>query len=517
MIVAVLLFCCGQVAAAENMLYAPVLPADMLAGETYDAQIFEGTTLKGNATGRFKRNADDSISIDAAEGDNGGTLYFMLPTPLSVGRFAIDYNIQHTAAQTTARNIMLLRAENGSPLIYTVVLSKEGHLTRCPQTVNGTWVDYETQNEWYELRAVLERATTTMDWTLELFDKNKSLTTPIFKQTIAAATMPQLSEICFENWKLETTDNESLLTVGNFSISSLPTANAVAGFYNAEGEPISDLSESAQPVGVAKLTSLSSGEQAITLRLALYEKDAVIALAQKNISLAAGAEQQETIALPTETVYLPGQTLKLFIWSNALTPQAKAGTLLYSGSLKTAGTGDSLWLEFEAPSWLSAVGLTPQSFEITTPQGLLKEAQSVLYDPVGQTLRLKLSESDGFGTYTVQSSGLSHADGTTAALSAQTEPRWEYDVPIYSPSIQSIALYHDGHGVDSITTAGDYEAEVRVVGFQPGQTGAIDLYRRRGTQTERLTTLNITGSSDVVEVGMSFSAAAGDMISAAIR
>lgn len=517
LIVAMLLLCCGRAAAAENVLYAPALPAEMEVGRAYGSDVFENTGIKGNASGRFIRNEDDSISIDAAEGKNGGTIYYVLPEPLVCGRYAVDYTIRHTTAQTTARNVMLLRANASSSLIYTTVLSKEGHLTRCQQTVGGTWFDYENDAEVYELRAVLERPSAVSDWKLLLYEKNNTTQEPIFKQTISAETMPQLTEICFENWKLETTDTESLLTVSGFSVSSLPTTEVTAEFLDEAGHVITDLSQSAQPVAAVNMTSQSDFEQKITLRLALQEKQSLLQIAQKTVTLAAGGTCSETISLPDDTVYLPGQNLKLFVWSEELTPQNKAKTLLYSGSLKAAGSGDSLWLELAVPTWLSGVNVTQEAFSVTTPMGAQAAVRQAIYDPIGQKLRLQIDEGEGFGVYTVQSSGLSSAGGAAAEVNGSVKPIWHYHVPLYSPSIQSIELFKDGSLTEGIAADGTYEVSVTVVGLKEGETTAVRLFRQNGTKTIKLGEPNVTGSIESAVAKLSFKGKAGDVIYAVLK
>lgn len=517
LIVVMLLFYCGRVAAAENVLYAPALPADMEVGRAYGPDVFENTSIRGNVSGRFTRNNDDSISIDAEEGKNGGTLSYILSEPLVCGRYAIDYTIRHTTAQTTARNVMLLRATTDSSLIYTTVLSKEGHLTRCMQTVDGIWFDYENEAEIYELRAILERPTATADWKLLLYEKNNSTQEPIFKQTISAETMPQLTAVCFENWKLETTDTESLLTVGGFSVSSLPTAEVTAAFLDAEGNAITDLSQSEQPIATVNLTSQSSFEQKITLRLALQKKQSLLQIAQKTVTLAAGATCSETISLPNDTVYLPGQTLKLFVWSEELTPQNKAKTLLYSGSLKTAGGGDSLWLELAEPTWLSGVNMTEEAFSVTTPMGVQAAVRQAIYDPIGQKLRLQIDGDEGFGIYTVQSRGLSSASGAATEVNGSVKPIWHYNVPLYSPSIQSIELFKDDSLTAGVATDGTYEVRVKVVGLKEGESAAVWLFRQNGSKTVKLGEANVTGGFEPAVAQVSFEGNAGDVIYAVLQ
>lgn len=484
--IAAMLVFCGLSAAAQTVLQTAALPADMEVGITYGEEIFDGTNFSGNEGGAYTRGADDTIAIGTKEGKFGGMLRYQTDEPIRAGRYAIDFKIQRTEAQTTARNVLLLRADNSMPLVYTTVLSRAGHLTRCQQTVNGSWFDYVNEAEFYELRAVLERPREESDWQLALYEKENGYDAPIFTQTIAASTLPQLSYICFENYKLTTADTESLLTVGRISVSTLPTASATAVFSDANGNPVTDLSQTDRPVALAKLVSHSAFTQTITLRLALYENQSILCVAQRTVTLAPGTTQQESISMPEGTVYLPGQKLKVYIWSNVLSPQGKAGELLHTGTLRTAGGGDTLWLEFAPDAWLNGTTVTCDAFVVTSPMGVPMRPQQVIYDPIHQIIKLQIAEHDGLGSYTVQSNGLLAADEAEVTINTALMPTPKYDVPLYTPSVQSVQLFYGGTQVGAVTSEGTYEVRVQIVGLASGERAQAAFYRSRGSQTERV-------------------------------
>ena len=516
-LIAATLVLCGLSAAAQTVLQTSVLPSGMELGQTYGNEIFEGTNFIGNADGAYTRVAEDTVAIGTKEGKPGGMLRYRLNVPVCVGRIAVDFKVKRTEAQTTARNVLLLRADSTMPLVYTTVLSRAGHLTRCQQTVNGSWFDYVNEAEFYELRAVLERPRETEDWQLALYEKENGYDEPIFTQQIASSELPQLSYICFENYKLTTADTESLLTVGGISISSLPTASASTVFTDAEGKTVTDLSQTSRPVAAASLVSHSAFTQNITLRLAQYEGQSLIGMAQKTVLLAPGETLRETIALPENTVYLPQQRLKLFVWSDALSPQSAAGTILCTGTLRTAGSGDSLWLEVAAEAWLNGTTVTCHAFTVTASTGEEMHPEQVLYDPIRQTVRLQIAEIGGLGTYAVQSHGLLTADGANITIDKTVLTTAQYDVPLYTPSVQSVQLYRDGAQVFGITADGTYEVRMQIVGLTPNQHADAVVYRRRGNKTEWVAAAEAEGGREPCTVSVSLAAKTDDVVFVVLR
>lgn len=434
------------------------------------------------------KNAGDTSGVGAAMSVYSGT-------NVTAGSLVLDAEVSG-GGKLAARNLFIIKGTSSS--VYTMQITDGGLLGGATQ---GTYIGktyftgaqyVKDSDGFYNLRLVLSRASDADPWDMKVYDRLTSLSEPIYRIEIPAASLKNVNRISLIDLWNSSTDNgyACIKSARLYTADCTDILNGLA-FENADGTLAEEYKGADTLYVKLSMNNILTKDISIYGIMSVYNGDILKKAAVYPISLTKGqvvTDKSLELDMSDVTAY---DKVTFMMWeSGTLTPLMSARRLVYSKdevNEDEISYSDSNIVKLIPSGEICAADAVSSKFSVKNGEDAV-EILEVCYNPTSNELTFYLDKAVSVTQMlTVTSSELSLTDGGSITVNQNAYPYPAQENDLYSFGLISIALYDSSSKpAASAQEGGEYTAALRFINNSGKTKSCRGVLCAKGGTSERL-------------------------------